>query len=238
MNQMHYMKISFVGSILLLLSVTLSFAQQNKPVKVQAQFDSSAVPELFARVPIGLVFTFSDNKKSATWGYLRGKVRWNRLKITSPQGTVKAGMLYFDPRKVWENGHMVDLKISYSDTLLFCELALPYLESIHFNLYTDSLKRDVEFYLNMEGHFSSGKIYPLDTVKVRFQASAGELLGNVLLLPESDTAVHDIQVKGIFKWDAQLADSCLIPVKTQVEDITLPTEQELLDRWKKERRRK
>ncbi len=235
MNFLKYIKIGSLTGLLLWMAIP-SLGQQNKPIKVQACYDSSAVPELFSKVPVGFLFTYPDNKKEVTNGFLRGRVRWKKLQITSPQGALKGGILFFDPQKVWNNGHKLDFKVRYADTVLSCELALPYVKNIHFNLYTDSLKRDVDFYLNIEGRFSSGKTYPLDAQSVRFQASAGRLRKNILLLPGSDTAVKAIRVKGIFKWDESLADSCVIPVKKQGKEVTLPTEKELLDRWKKKRR--
>ncbi len=223
----------------LLLHLTLlpSHAQQKKVQKVQAFYDSTAIPEVFQKVPVGFRLIFTDQSTAATRGFLHGRIRWRDLNIRTAQGTIHNGELTFDPEKVWENKHRVSFDITYADTTLHCDLALPYLQEIHLNLFVDSIKREVPFYLNTEGHFSSGKVYPLDTGKLRFYTSAGALTGNVLQLPQTDTATKKIRIISVFKWNEAISDSAVVPVKTHIEDVHLPTEKELLRQWKKQRRR-
>ncbi len=223
----------------LLLPLTLlpSQAQQKKPQKVQAFYDTTAVPEVFQKIPIGFRFIFADQSTASTRGFLNGKIRWKDLDIKTAQGVVHNGALRFDPKKVWENRHRVSFQVTYAGTTLPCHMTLPYLEKIQLNLFTDSIKPDVPFYLNTEGHFSSGNVYPLDTEKLRFYVSAGTLTGNVLRLPEEDSSTKKILIKSTFKWDEDITDSAVVPVKIHIKAFHLPTEGELLQQWKKKRRR-
>ena len=74
--------------------------------------------------------------------------------------------------------------------LLFLPLVIMYIagfgqkiDSIYFNLYTDSLKKGTYNYINVEGRLSNGNIRPLDSTQLIFTASAGKFFGNSLWLP-------------------------------------------------------
>jgi len=212
-------------------------AQHLEIEKVQGYFDSTATPEIFNRVPIGFVITYSDGSQKKTSGLLSGNLKWRKLKIHSDQGKIKKGMLIYDRKLVWNNNHRVTFGIKYQDTMVVCNLKLPYPESIRFNLYTDSIKKKVPFYLNVEGTFSNGKIYPLDTNMIHITASSGNVEGNTLQLSQKDT-ISTIKTVVSLKWDKTLEDSVIIPVKTHLKEVTLPSEDELFNKWGKSRRKR
>ena len=220
---------------MLLGGTYFSHAQQQKPEKVQVFMDTSAVTELFPEVQVGFAFHFPDKSIRTTRGLLGGKIPWKKVKVQSPQGELDQGRLHFLPEKVWHNNHRLDLTVTFADTTFHCQLLLPYLQALHFNLYTDSLKRNVPFYLNVEGRFSSGKIYPLDTEQVRFHTSGGQLHRNIVEVRPTDT-IAALKIYAYFKWDDRIADSTLVPVKTHIAPVHLPTENELMEQWKDERR--
>lgn len=236
MKYFHKKGFKLLTVFILLLSTAVA-AQPSKPVKALAFYDTTAIAELFNKVAIGFTFIYPDGTQISTRGLLQGEMKWNRFSVHTPQGEIRDGQLTFDPAKVWENGHKVTFQIKIADTTLISELSLPYVKQIRFNLYTDSLKRDVPFYLNVEGHFSSGRIYPLDTKNLQFKASAGTLNKNILLVKKADTAVHKVKVCTRFKLDPKLSDSAIIPVKIIQDTADLPTEQELLRQWKRQRRK-
>ena len=64
-------------------------------------------------------------------------------------------------------------------------LTLPLLTDIRFNLFTDSIKPVLNYYVNVEGTFSSGKVYPLDTSFVTITASEGSMQGMEWIKPAS-----------------------------------------------------
>jgi hypothetical protein len=54
------------------------------------------------------------------------------------------------------------------------------IESIHVNLYTDSLKKGTFNYINIDGKMASGRYIPLDSTHLIFSSSAGSFDGNNL----------------------------------------------------------
>ncbi len=60
-----------------------------------------------------------------------------------------------------------------------------HIESIRFNLYADSLKKNVNNYINVEGKLSNGKSYPLDNSSIIFKSNYGKWEGNDLIIDSS-----------------------------------------------------
>ncbi|HMX36564.1 MAG TPA: hypothetical protein PKM83_03640 [Ferruginibacter sp.] len=54
------------------------------------------------------------------------------------------------------------------------------IESLHVNLYTDSLKKGTYNYINIDGKMPNGRYIPLDSTHLLFWASAGTFKGNSL----------------------------------------------------------
>jgi hypothetical protein len=52
------------------------------------------------------------------------------------------------------------------------------IDSLFFNLYTDSLKRGSWFYINVDAKLSNGKYIPLTAKELDYKISAGKLEGN------------------------------------------------------------
>jgi hypothetical protein len=65
------------------------------------------------------------------------------------------------------------------------------LDSIFFNLYTDSLKKGTYNYINVEGHFSDGTYLPLSNKELKFTSTGGKFSGNSLFI---DSAFNDDKV--------------------------------------------
>ena len=59
------------------------------------------------------------------------------------------------------------------------------LDSLYFNLYTDSLKKGTFNYINVDGRFSDGRYLPLTTKELIFTCDAGKFEGNSLYLDTS-----------------------------------------------------
>ena len=66
------------------------------------------------------------------------------------------------------------------------------IDSIFFNLYTDSLKKGTYNYINVDGRYSSGRILPLTDKELRFTASGGKFHRNSLYI---DSAFRDEKLK-------------------------------------------
>ena len=64
------------------------------------------------------------------------------------------------------------------------KLALPVLEEVVINAYTDSIKPILNYYLNVEGKWSNGKVYPLDTRYVTVTVDNGTMKGLEWVAPK------------------------------------------------------
>ena len=65
------------------------------------------------------------------------------------------------------------------------------IDSIYFNLYTDSLKKGTYNYINVDGKSSDGKYLPLTSKELHFTASAGKFEGNSLYV---DSTFNDDKI--------------------------------------------
>jgi hypothetical protein len=101
------------------------------------------------------------------------------------------------------------------------------LDSIFFNLYTDSLKRGTYNYINVEGKYSDGTYLPLGDKELQFSSSSGSFSGNNLFI---DSAVTDekIRVKVVLKENPAVTKEMDIYIKKYEPNEKLPTKEEIL----------
>lgn len=199
----------------------LANAQQANVIRIKGSYDSTAVTELYNSAPIGIQLFYRDSSTQQTTGYLRGNYRWNKLNVSSSNGTIRNGVLYFDRPQLVKDHYRITLTVNTGNNKpLQSIITLPYVTGIRFNHYADSIKRDIRFYLNVEGKFSSGKVLPLDTGTVRFAASAGEILGQDLLLPKNDT-IKTVTVEAWYKHNNRMYLRSVIPVKQAPDNDSL-----------------
>lgn len=207
---------------LLLLCCALPATAQQVPVKITAVFDSTAVAELYNTCAIGLEMKYADSSVRKTTGLLKGNVRWSDIKVESPYGEVSNGILRFNRNAIRPNNYRMLLLVTPAGgKQQEVYLQLPYLSSIRINNYTDSLKRGIHFYVNVEGIFNTGRIYPLDTARVRISSDAGQLIGQDLLIPVADSVTKRIAVKAVYRGNSSLTASSVIPVKQLPDDESL-----------------
>jgi hypothetical protein len=58
------------------------------------------------------------------------------------------------------------------------------LKRIYFNLYTDSIKTILNYYVNVEGEYRNGQFLPLDANSVTITADQGSIEGNEWIAPK------------------------------------------------------
>jgi hypothetical protein len=189
---------------------------------ISATYDSTCVAELYDQIPIGLKLLYDNGQLRQTEGFLHGDYRWNHLKVTSNNGSFQNGTLLINRKQLAEQQYKVQLSVTLPGVTqpFQVPLTLPYVKSIRFNHYADSLKRDIHFYLNIEGVFSSGKIYPLDTSAVQFEVSEGKMIGQDLLI-DRHSVTRTITVTAISKHDPGIRAVTSIPVKQLPDDMSL-----------------
>ena len=99
-------------------------------------------------------------------------------------------------------------------------------ESIYFNLYTDSLKKGTHNYINVDGKLSNGKWTPLTSKEIQFSSSDCKFSGNELIIP-NDFTTEKVTVKAVLKSNPSLWLERTIWIKKK-PDGELPTKEEIL----------
>ncbi len=108
----------------------------------------------------------------------------------------------------------------------FAKISAQKVEDIHFNLYTDSLKKSVHNYINVEGKLSNGKVYPLDSKQITFSSSYGKWDGSDLII-DSGYKKDSVVVTAVLKDNASITKSITIYFKKNLTQERLRTEQEI-----------
>ena len=105
------------------------------------------------------------------------------------------------------------------------------IESIHFNLYTDSLKKGTYNYINVDGKYSDGTYMPLMTDEIDFKSTAGKWDGNNLII-DKGLMIDSVTITAWLKKNPEMKKTVTIYVKKIEIEPPLKTEKELLDEWK------
>ena len=102
------------------------------------------------------------------------------------------------------------------------------IDSIYFNLYTDSLKKGTHNYINVDGKLSDGKWRPLSAKDISFTSSYGTFEGNELILPDEPT-VQKITIKAVLKSDPKTWKEITVWIKRKPDDELLPSKDDMLN---------
>lgn len=106
------------------------------------------------------------------------------------------------------------------------------IDSIYFNLYTDSLKKGVHNYINVDGRNSTGSFLPLMTNDVAFSSTSGKWEGNSLIF-EREFKIDLVTITAWLKEQPAIKKSVTVYLKKLEIEPSLKTEKELLEEWQK-----
>jgi hypothetical protein len=101
------------------------------------------------------------------------------------------------------------------------------IDSIYFHLYTDSLKKGVSNYINVDGKTADGKWLPLTAKEIIFTSSYGEFEGNELILP-ANFKEEKVKVKAVLKSNPKIEKEITIWIKKLPDPDRLPTAEEVM----------
>lgn len=104
------------------------------------------------------------------------------------------------------------------------------IETIHVNLYTDSLKKGTFNYISIDGRLANGKYLPLDSTYLIFWSSAGKFNGNSLWI-DRDIAADKIEIKVSLRNNPAIVKEFTIYIK-QKPDPELKTMDEIMNKSK------
>jgi len=102
-------------------------------------------------------------------------------------------------------------------------------DSIFFHLYTDSLKKGTNNYINVDGKLSNGSWRPLTAKEIQFSTSSCLFAGNELIIP-SNFKEEKITIKAVLKSNPAIWIEKTIWVKRKPDPDVLPTKDEIMHR--------
>ena len=100
-------------------------------------------------------------------------------------------------------------------------------ESIYFNLYTDSLKKGTYNYINVESKLSNGQWMPLTAKELKFSCASGKFDGNSLFI-DSSFKGEKVKVKVELINNPAVTKEITIYIKKYIPDEKLKTIEEIL----------
>ena len=101
------------------------------------------------------------------------------------------------------------------------------LDSLYFNLYTDSLKKGTFNYINVDGRYSDGRYLPLTTKELIFSCDAGIFEGNSLYL-DTSLKLEKVIVKVSLKSDPAVTRERTIFIKKFEDSSGVKTMEEVM----------
>jgi hypothetical protein len=111
------------------------------------------------------------------------------------------------------------------------------IESIAFNLYTDSLKKGFYNYISVDGRYSDGRWQPLDSSTVTLSANAGYFKGNDLFI-DSSYLRDSIVVRAALRSNPAIWKEITIYIRKRPFNEPLKTDEEILDEIRRPKKAK
>lgn len=106
------------------------------------------------------------------------------------------------------------------------------IDSLFFNLYTDSLKKGSWNYINVDAKLSNGRYIPLTTEQLNIKVNAGKLEGNSVWL-DWDFKPEFVTVDIELKKNPSIKKSITIWVKKKDEQLNAPVQDSLIQQINK-----
>lgn len=131
-------------------------------------------------------------------------------------------------------GYRIFLSVLF--LLLAGQLDAQTVDTLFFNLYTDSLKKGTFNYINVDGKLSNGQWVPLTDKQLKFTASAGTFKGNSLFIDTSFKG-EKVTVKIVLKDNPAVTREMIIYIKKYIPNERLKTVDEILGEPPRRRRR-
>ncbi len=100
------------------------------------------------------------------------------------------------------------------------------IESIAFHLYTDSLKKGVHNYINVDARLTNGKYLPLSNKEIKFWCNTGHWEGNDLII-DSFYKGDSVVIKATMKEKPTLSATITVYIKKSTYEGKLFKEEEL-----------
>lgn len=104
----------------------------------------------------------------------------------------------------------------------FCAVKAQKVDSLFFNLYTDSLKKGVYNYINVDAKLANGTWLPLTEKELLFSSSAGSFERNNLII-DTGFKGETVTIKVVLKADPAVRKEITVYIKKYLVEEKLPT---------------
>ncbi|MBC6492290.1 hypothetical protein ACFSQD_02175 [Flavihumibacter stibioxidans] len=101
-------------------------------------------------------------------------------------------------------------------------------DSIAFHLYTDSLKKGVHNYINVDGIYPGGRWLPMTSKEIRFSSDGGQFEGNSLVLPQ-DFNREKVTITATYLPNPRLSITTTVYLKKLPDNEKLKTKEQVLE---------
>lgn len=153
----------------LILSADTGSAQEYR-----LSYDSSTIPELYYHTTLVLQEKTGDHYQT-----VKGK-----YKLHTEMGEVSGQEYAIDPATAHRVKGLIPFEISIKGKRVATLLQVPVLSGLRFSLYTDSIKPILNYYVNVEGIFSTGRVFPLSDEHVMISSDVGDMAGMEWIAPK------------------------------------------------------
>lgn len=102
------------------------------------------------------------------------------------------------------------------------------LKRIYFNLYTDSIKTILNYYVNVEGEYANGQVLPMDAGTITIIADRGTMQGMEWIAPKV-IDFEKVTFHAVAKDDARINDRVTVWLKREKDprdEMDMPVEPE------------
>jgi hypothetical protein len=102
------------------------------------------------------------------------------------------------------------------------------IDSLYFNLYTDSLKKGTHNYINVDAKYNNGRYLPLTAKDLIFTSDYGSFEGNSLVLPPNPTQ-EKVTITISLKSNKSITKSITLYIKKKEDNEPLKTNEQILN---------
>jgi hypothetical protein len=92
----------------------------------------------------------------------------------------------------------------------------PQVRRIYFNLYTDSIKTVLNYYVNVEAELSGGRFQPMDTSMIEIHADQGRMSGNEWIAPRN-IGFDKVHFTTSLRSDPAIRDEITVYIKRAID---------------------
>lgn len=110
-------------------------------------------------------------------------------------------------------------------------------DSIYFNLYTDSLKKGTHNYINVDAKLNNGRWLPLTAKEITFSATTGKFEGNSLYIEPGFTG-EKVSITATLKENPAITKNVIIYIKIKDDNGLLKTPEQLQKEMEEQGRRR